>query len=265
MRIYKAKIVLTTSFLVVGSLGAPAQSYAATDGCPQNWVIDTSQYPNSELENAKLTLGRNIVVTESTEYSPKDNSWVKMPFYNSRHFPWIDQLPQRKIVKVEVKDCPARSFIFPVQANSVLPLQDISAAEWAEKNPTKFRNFKEAEVWLADISIYKNHIIKLSKEFDGKRALAPKFINMNVSSPSPGYGLIIFNQECGTEQIRPSIFSLKLGTTCKLGIATGNVVLERFEIQNGSAVSSLVCTKGKTIKKVSGTNPKCPTGYKVKA
>jgi hypothetical protein len=85
---------------------------------------------------------------------------------------------------------------------------------------------------------------------------------MNVSSPSPGYSLIIFNQECGTEQIRPSIFSLKLGTTCTLGIASGNVVFERFEIQNGSAVSSLVCTKGKTIKKVTGTNPKCPSGYK---
>jgi hypothetical protein len=27
---------------------------------------------------------------------------------------------------------------------------------------------------------------------------------------------------------------------------------------------TIVCVKGKTIKKVSGTNPKCPKGYKVK-
>jgi hypothetical protein len=27
---------------------------------------------------------------------------------------------------------------------------------------------------------------------------------------------------------------------------------------------TIVCTKGKTNKKVSGTNPKCPKGYKVK-
>jgi hypothetical protein len=27
---------------------------------------------------------------------------------------------------------------------------------------------------------------------------------------------------------------------------------------------TIVCTKGKTTKKVSGTNPKCPRGYKVK-
>jgi hypothetical protein len=27
---------------------------------------------------------------------------------------------------------------------------------------------------------------------------------------------------------------------------------------------SILCSKGKTIKKVSGTNPKCPPGYKKK-
>ena len=165
----KRFLVITISVLLF-TFGLPVKTYAATDGCPQNWVIDTSQYPNSELESAKVTLGRNIVVTELAEYSPKDNSWVKMPFYNSRHFPWIDQLPQRKIVKVEVKDCPARSFIFPLQANSVLPLQDISAAEWAEKNPTKFRNFKEAEEWVASIATYKEFIIKTSQRFNNSKS-----------------------------------------------------------------------------------------------
>jgi len=246
------------------TLGVPANTYAATDGCPQNWVIDTSQYPNSELESAKVALGRNIVVTELTEYSPKDNSWVKMPFYNSRYFPWIDQLPQRKIVKVEVKDCPARSFIFPVQANTVLPLQDISAVEWAEKNPTKFRNFKEAEEWIASIASYKEFIIKTSQRFSNGKSNGFEKLNINVGGPGPGYGLLIFNQECGTELLTPTVFRLKQGTTCKLGIVTGNAVLERFEIQNGNSNSSIVCIKGKTTKKISGTNPKCPKGYKLK-
>jgi len=259
------KLISVSLALIFLTLGLPAKAYAATNGCPDAWTIDTTQYPNSELDSAKVTLGRNIVVTESTEYSSKDNSWVKMPFYNSLHFPWIDQLPQRKIVKVEVKDCPARSFIFPIQPTIISPLQDISAAEWAENNPNRFRNFKEAEVWTAQILTYKNFIVKSSQEFYGKNALRPKFINMNVLSPQPGYRLIIFNQECGTDQVRPSIFSLKLGTTCKLGIATGNVVFERFEIQNGVTISSISCTKGKTLRKVTGTNPKCPKGFKVKA
>jgi hypothetical protein len=43
MRFYKAKIVLVTSFLVVGSLGAPAKSYAALVGCPDTWNIPPSQ------------------------------------------------------------------------------------------------------------------------------------------------------------------------------------------------------------------------------
>ena len=256
--------ISTSLLLSLVTVGLPASSYAVTDGCPENWNIDTSQYPNSELESAKVTLGRNIVVTESTEYSPKDNSWVKMPFYNSRYFPWIDQLPQRKIVKVEVKDCPARSFVFPVQANSTLPLQDISAAEWAEKNSTKFRNFKEADEWVASIATYKEFIIKTSQRFNNSKSNGFEKLNIDVRYPFPGYILLIFNQECGTELITPTVFRLKQGTKCKLGIAGGNAIYERFEIQNGNLNSSVVCIKGKTQKTVKGTNPKCPKGYKVK-
>jgi hypothetical protein len=242
----------------------PTNSYAATEGCPDTWVIDTTQFPNSQVESAKLKLGRNIVTTESREYSPKDNSWTKMPFYNSRHFPWIDQLPQRAIVKVEVKDCPTRSFTFPIQANSTLLLQDMPASEWSAKNPNEFSNFKLAEQWLSDISIYKNHIIKMSKSFDDKKSLSPKFINLNVMDPQPGYRLLIFNQECGTDLINPSVFRLKQGTTCQLGIGTEGVVFERFEIQNGNLDLTINCVKGKVTKKVTGIKPKCPAGYKKK-
>jgi hypothetical protein len=258
------KFLITALCILLLSTGISTPTYAATDGCPQNWNIDASQYPNSELESVKVTLGRNIVVTESTEYSPKDNSWVKMPFYNSRYFPWIDQLPQRKIVKVEVKDCPARSFIFPVQANSALPLQDISAAEWAEKNPTKFGNFKAAEEWVASISTYKEFIIKTSERFNNGKSNGFEKLNIDVRYPNPGYVLLIFNQECGTELITPTVFRLKQGTKCQLGIGTEGVIFERFEIQNGNLNSSVVCVKGKTQKTVKGTNPKCPKGYKVK-
>ena len=74
------KFLITALCILLLSTGISTPTYAATDGCPQNWNIDASQYPNSELESVKVTLGRNIVVTESTEYSPKDNSWVKCPF-----------------------------------------------------------------------------------------------------------------------------------------------------------------------------------------
>lgn len=260
----KKNLIIFLSLILL-TFGLPSNSYAATDGCPDTWVIDTTQFPNSELESAKLKLGRNIVTTETREYSPKDNSWAKMPFYNSRHFPWIDQLPQRVIIKVEVKDCSTKSFIFPIQANSNLLLQDMSASEWSAKNPNKFRNFKLAEQWLSDISIYKNHIINMSKEFNDKKLLSrPKFINLNVMDPQPGYRLLIFNQECGTDLINPSVFRLKQGTICQLGIGTEDVVFERFEIQNGNSGSTINCVKGKVTKKVTGINPKCPTGYKKK-
>lgn len=256
------RLISTGLLLSLITLGLPAKTYAATDGCPQNWVIDTSLYPNSELESAKVALGRNIVVSELTEYSPKDNSWVKMPFYNARHFPWINQVPQRVILKVEVKDCPARSFTFPIQTTSVSPFTDISATEWAGKNPSRFRNFKEAEEWVASISTYKEFIIKTSQRFNRKNSNSFEKINVSPQFPPPGYRLVIFNQECGTDLLTPSVFRLKQGTNCKLGIVTGNEVFERFEIQNGNLTTSIVCIKGKTRKTINSINPKCPKGYK---
>ena len=238
---------------------------AATNGCPDTWSLDTTQYPNSELESARLKLGKNIVTTETREYSPKDYSWATMPVNGYRNFAWIATLPQRTIIKVEVKDCPTKSFVFPIQANSNLLLQDMSASEWSAKNLNKFSNFKVAEQWLSDISIYKNYIIDMSKEFKNKKLLSrPKYISMNDMDPLPGYRLLIFNQECGTDLIRPNVFRLKQGTTCQLGIGTEDVVFERFEIQNGNSESTINCAKGKITKKVTAVSPKCPTGYKKK-
>ena len=37
------------------------------------------------------------------------------------------------------------------------------------------------------------------------------------------------------------------------------------KIQSTYSSKAIICTKAKTTKKVSGTNPKCPKGYKVKA
>jgi hypothetical protein len=34
--------------------------------------------------------------------------------------------------------------------------------------------------------------------------------------------------------------------------------------QNKNQKFSIICTKGKTLRKVTGTNPKCPSGYKTK-
>jgi hypothetical protein len=43
-------------------------------------------------------------------------------------------------------------------------------------------------------------------------------------------------------------------------VLTGTVVTPKPVVTK----KTIVCVKGKTTKKVSGTNPKCPKGYKVK-
>jgi hypothetical protein len=75
----KRNWVIFLSIVLLASI-LPANSDAATDGCPDTWAIDTSQFPNPEVESAKLKLGRNIVTTETREYSPKDNSWIQVQF-----------------------------------------------------------------------------------------------------------------------------------------------------------------------------------------
>jgi hypothetical protein len=59
-----------------------------------------------------------------------------------------------------------------------------------------------------------------------------------------------------------SVTATQIGTSTLAPIsATANIVL------TGSTVASkktITCTKGKTTKKVTGINPKCPTGYKLK-
>ena len=36
----------------------------------------------------------------------------------------------------------------------------------------------------------------------------------------------------------------------------------KYVVANASSITTVTCKKGKTTKKVKGTNPKCPTGYK---
>jgi hypothetical protein len=48
-------------------------------------------------------------------------------------------------------------------------------------------------------------------------------------------------------------------------VANINIVGEPIVVAKPTVMSkSISCIKGKTLKKVSGSNPKCPKGYKIK-
>jgi hypothetical protein len=71
MRFYKAKIILLSAILVVGVLGAPTKSYAALEGCPNNWNIKIPELTFNKFS----TLSNNAKVHfyTSSLYGP-DNS-----------------------------------------------------------------------------------------------------------------------------------------------------------------------------------------------
>jgi hypothetical protein len=59
-----------------------------------------------------------------------------------------------------------------------------------------------------------------------------------------------------------SVTATQLGTTTLApASATSTVVIEGVVPANKKTIS---CVKGKFTKKLTGTNPKCPTGYKLK-
>ena len=88
--------LLASLVLILITFGLPTNSYAATDGCPDTWTIDTTQYPSRELGEAKTKLGPNMVQTvvsqRIVEYKgelgviPKLDNLLENPVYLSFHF-----------------------------------------------------------------------------------------------------------------------------------------------------------------------------------
>ena len=59
-----------------------------------------------------------------------------------------------------------------------------------------------------------------------------------------------------------TVIATQAGTsTLAPASATANITLTATKV---AAKKTITCIKGKTTKKVTGTNPKCPTGYKLK-
>ena len=105
--------------------------------------------------------------------------------------------------------------------------------------------------------------------------------NLNISgktivlsaSPSSGSSVVFTTTSAGVCSISGSILNLLKAGTCSVTAtqagtstlapvsATANITLTGTTV---APKKTITCAKGKTTKKVTGTNPKCPTGYKLK-
>jgi hypothetical protein len=164
--------------IVLISLGLPANTYASTDGCPDTWVIDTSKFPNEDLNKAKVKYGPEIIVSENqpkklSSYAGIDGVSPKLAnlesFFHTVEIPsesfvgfdkrWrsflylYSQSTMQFTIKVEKKGCIKPGFFtfstnVPTGGREKMPMtsplvvKKVSASKWAEDNPAWFTDFK---------------------------------------------------------------------------------------------------------------------------
>jgi len=276
--------------LILITFGLPTNSYAATDGCPDTWSIDTSQYPNSELGDAKFKLGPKMVQTVVSqrilEYKgetgsvPKLDNLLQQGRANAVFVYLYGRSTVETIVKVEVKDClRPQNFTF----NHLLyekrlfsaPFEIISASTYATQFPNLFIDFKKQEAFSAYIANQKllaQSRIDREKSFTQRRFFPTVLLGIGDSDESGFKGnlpIIPMTENCVKPSVERAGFAeFTFGNKCQfawLSVSPTQLgLIEPFTVDLTLNSKSITCIKGKVTKKVSGTNPKCPKGYKVK-
>lgn len=178
--------------LVLITLGLPTNSFATSEGCPDTWVIDTTQYPNNELRMAKAKLGPQMIMTttgiEITDFmgengpSPKIENLGGLIFEDGRFNDifWRSLLllysksRVKFTMKVEIQGCKNPGFFTFSQnvptggdggdvTNSVLKITRIDSKTWASRNIQFFEDFKAAENFAANLSALSLEKLKNAK------------------------------------------------------------------------------------------------------
>jgi hypothetical protein len=274
--------------IVLITFGLPSTSKAATDGCPDMWSIDTSQNPNSELGDAKFKLGPKMVQTvvsqKILEYKgetgsvPKLDNLLQRGTANPVFIYLYGKSTVETIVKVEVKDCiKPQNFTF----NHLLyerklfsaPFEIINASTYAKQFPNLFIDFKKQEAfsaYIANEKLLAQSKIDKEKSFSQRRFFPTLLLGIGDSDESGFKGslpIIPMTENC----VKPSaervgFAEFTFGKKCQfawLSVSPSQLgLIEPFILDLTLNSKSVTCIKGKTTKKVSGTNPKCPKGYK---
>jgi hypothetical protein len=283
----KRFLVMTISMLLL-TFGLPSNSYASTDGCPDTWIIDTTQYPSRELGEAKTKLGPTMVQTvvsqRIVEYKgesgimPKIDNLLQQGRANSAFLYLYGKSTVETIIKVEVKNCAkVQSFTFthPLYEKTLFssPFQIISASTYAQQFPNLFIDFKKQEAfssYIANQKLLAQDRINQEKLFNQRRFFPTVLLGIGDSDESGFKGslsIVSMSENCvkpSTDRVGFAEFTF--GKKCQfawLNISPTQLgLIEPFILDLTLNTNSVTCTKGKTTKKVSGTNPKCPKGYK---
>jgi hypothetical protein len=327
------RISIITLVISLLSFGFPSISMAATDGCPDTWVIDTSKFPNEDLNKAVSKYGPEIIVSENQPkkiltYAGIDGVSPKLAnlesFFHRVELPsesfigfdkrWRSFLylysksTMQFTIKVEKKGCVNPGlFTFnttvptggreKMPMTSALEVKKVSASKWAEDNPLWFTDFKAQAEFSNNL---KKATVAVQSFLDNQKSLTkdqfvyphvfldPYLPNIFVPSNRGYINLIaqVLDPKCidfvYSKEDKVYSPSIKLGKKCDFVWSVNNYGKAGYQRAYDDAFNELVifdeiyridlskksvtinCTKGKVIKKVTGTSPKCPAGYKKK-
>jgi len=290
-------VVIATSILLL-TFGLPATSQAATDGCPDTWVIDTSQYPSKELEEAKMKLGQSMVKTivsqKVIEYKGALGVLPRLETGLLPRHPMYSYLYGHSVVetdvKVEVQNC-SKPQLFKFRHGLYEPesyrpgyisrpkqWKTMSVSEWIQEKTTrgKFVDFKKEESfpkYLEDKKSQIQEMVNKSKR-DANPKLTTQVMMIEDTDENGLKGFSLSPTALSENCVRPPtvqgrypdfIFGKKCDFAWIYTTSEADVILESFTLDLTMKSNSITCVKAKLTKKVSGTNPKCPKGYKVKA
>jgi len=285
--------------LILLSFGLPSNSYAATDGCPDTWKIDTtSKVGYDELLQAKTRLGADLALgTPTTQYlnysgelgtlaAPKDRGDLTSEdvyLYGKTQVQWK--------IDVQVKNCPGKTnFVINLGTLSdSLGIKSISTnvdpQAWASANEKSFVDFIKAAQFGACIKSLQSRFSppNIGIELQGTTLLVPSLgIRLRQASyqnpcgtRAPDVGYQDLTPECRsvTDSFARSV-AIKKGGSCDIALSMnlrdgGLVIFPKYTIKAKDFEVVVTCVKGKLTKKFTTYRGyefrvKCPAGYKIK-
>lgn len=288
--------------MIFGLMLSPTPlAFAATDGCPDTWKIDSSKSGSQELSDAKQRLGGDMALnftSQNTNYSGESGP-VTEPIGGQLSYGDLYLYGNTNLLStviVQVKNCPgSASFTFNsgtlkerLSANSILV--NGNSKEWASTNQSLFLDFVQAGKFSDCLDNKKIKIQKpgyIQHQFSGNRLQI-----FNVHDFSPDWPVVLDN--CG---LRSGLVLIDKTLDCRLTSPIGTVpsgrvglsivmgkkcdfafayldrqgktltMFESFAIDSNNWRTSITCIKGTTKKVVQGLlgyDLKCPAGYKKK-
>lgn len=277
-------------------------SYAEEIDCPNNWKLElvnkneSDSYPGfspsiyektGTLEKKKIDLGRNIDIVETKQYSNDSNIWKIYEFPIKTNYgdligpAAIEELSNgfiRVVYTIYVKGC-SQPGIFNSPALKFPPINLIKGNFDIEDTiDPRIWNFRQAEEMAkqlrSGLTNMQNNFLTNQyfpdriPEDDSKLYITPKIRGCMTWNKgkwmSNGKSCVMYVYSTNIYNL-PKLQSTKADTPSPFNrFYITEFTLPAISKYSPNIKSTILCSNGKLTKKVSGVNPLCPKGYKIK-